>query len=100
MLIEFIALFITPLIALAWYDRLTQGKMNMRQLIFAYSLFVVGINGLLYIIILHLLDHEAVVFTDKFFIKYLVASSLLAPAFALGLNLVRNTISVRISKND
>lgn len=100
MLIEAIALLAPPLLALGWYDRLRQGHLRPRQLMFAYAVFVCGINGLLYIVILHLLGHESVVFTDKFFIKYLIAGGLLAFAFALMLNLLRNSISVRITRNE
>lgn len=70
------------------------------MLVMTYGVFVVAINVCLYAATLYLLGHEAVVFTDKYFVKYLLVASVLSIIVPFAINLTEVTVSVKVSRSD
>lgn len=99
-MLEAIALLAPSLVALKFYNHLHHNKLNARMLVLTYGVFVIAINLCLYAIILYLIEHKPIVFTDDFFVKYLLASTALAIVVPFVVNLAEATVSVKVLRSD
>ena len=70
------------------------------MLVMTYGLFVVAINVCLYAVTLYLMGNQGVVFTDAYFVKYLIAASVLAIIVPFVVNLTEVTVSVKVSRSN
>lgn len=99
-MLEAIALLAPSLVALKFYNHLHQNKLDARMLVMSYGIFVITINLCIYAATLYLLGHEAVVFTDACFVKYLLVAALLALIVPFVVNLAESTVSVKVVRSD
>lgn len=98
-MLEAIALFAPPLIALRFYSHLHRNTLTARALVMAYGVFVIFINTCMYLAILYLLGQDSVTFEDKSFVNYLIAATLLAFIFPFVVNLIETTVSINVKRN-
>lgn len=99
-MLEAIGLLAPPLVSLGIYNHLRRGQLGVRNLMFAYAAFLIVINLALYVITLYLFKHPEVVFTGSYFVKYIAAGSLLAVVSAFGFNLLQNSVSVTVKRDE
>ena len=97
-MLEFIALLAPSLIALKFYNHLQNNALPARILVMTYGLFVVLINLALYAGTMYLAGHDGVVFTDSYFIKYLLGALVLSVILPFMVNLAELTVSVKVSR--
>lgn len=99
-MLEAIGLLAPPLVALGIYNHLRRGQLGLRNLLFAYAVFLIVINLILYVITLYLFRNPEVVFTASYFVKYLAASSALAVVLPFAFNLLANSVSVTVRRDE
>lgn len=99
-MLEAIALLSPALVALRFYDQLHENKLPTRILVTSYGIFVILINLSLYAATLYLANHEDIVFTDAYFIKYLICALVLSVIMPFVVNLTEATISVKVTKSN
>ena len=97
-MLEAIALLAPSLVALRFYDHLHRNKLPARMLVMSYGVFVLIINIALYAATLYLANHDGIVFTDTYFIKYTLCALVLSGIMPLVLNLAESTVSVKVIK--
>ncbi len=98
-MLEAIALFAPPLIALRFYSHLHRNKLSARSLIMTYGVFVIFINLCMYLSILYLLGQQSVSFDDKAFVNYLIAAVVLAFIVPFVVNLIETTVAIDVKRN-
>lgn len=98
-MLEAIALFAPPLIALRFYSHLHRNNLSGRSLVMSYGVFVIFINLCMYLTILYLLGQPDVGFEGKGFVTYLIAAVVLAFIVPFVVNLVETTISIDVKRN-
>jgi len=98
-MLEAIALFAPPLIALRFYNHLHRDKLSARALTMSYGVFVIFINLCMYLAILYLFGQKSVNFDDKSFINYILAAVVLAFIFPFVVNLLESSISINVKRN-
>lgn len=97
---EAVALLAPALMALGFYSHLHRDKLSNRKLIFAYGIFAVFINLCSFLLILYIFGRETVEFTGRSMVVYLISSTLFALMLPFVVNLIENTVSVEVKKND
>lgn len=98
-MLEAIALFAPPLIALRFYSHLHRNKLSARSLIMSYGVFVIFINLCMYLAILYLFAQDSVAFDDKSFVGYVVFATILAFIVPFVVNLAETTIAIDVKRN-
>ncbi len=98
-MLEAIALFAPPLIALRFYNHLHGNKLTARSLTMSYGVFVVFINLCMYLTLLYLLGNNAVTFEGRSFVLYTLFATILSLIFPFVVNLIETTISIDVRRN-
>lgn len=98
-MLEIIALLAPSLVALKFYNHLNHNSLPARTLVMTYGLFVLIINAGIYAAALYLAGHDGVVFTDSYFIKYVLVALVLAIIVPFVVNLSEATLSVKVSRS-
>ena len=98
-MLEIIALFAPPLVALRFYSHLHRNKLSARHLIMSYGVFVLFINLCMYLTILYVLQQPKVSFDDKTFVSYALFATLLSLVIPFVVNMIENMVSVEVKRN-
>ncbi|MGO3702163.1 MAG: hypothetical protein ACTJG2_03190 [Candidatus Saccharimonadales bacterium] len=99
-MLEIIALLAPSLVALKFYNHLHYNTLPARTLVMTYGLFVILINLCLYAATIYLAGHDAIVFDERYFIKYLLLSLGLSIVIPFVVNLAEATVSVKVSHSN
>lgn len=93
-----IALFAPVLLSLSLYNRLHQGELSNRQLVFAFGGFSLLINLCSHLVIVMILG-QMVSFEDRSLILYMIISAVFSVILPFVVNLIENSVNIDVEKN-
>lgn len=99
-MLEVIALTAPTLVALGFYNHLHRNQLSTRKLVFNAGVFAIFINACCYLVVLYMFGNDEVVFTDKFFVKYLILATAFSLVLPFVVNLIEHTVAIEVKKND
>jgi len=97
---ELIALLAPALMALGFYNHLTRNRLPAKKLLFAYGTFVVLINLTSFLFIIFIVGKDIFYIGNRTFVAYLLVASVFSIIMPFVVNLVEQTVSIEVKKND
>ncbi len=94
-----IALLAPALVAIGFYNHLHRDNLSTRKLFFSYGVFSLFINLCSYMVI-ELIMNRSVSFEGKLFIFYLIISAIFSFVLPFVVNLIEQSISIEVKRND
>lgn len=94
---QFISIFLPAFVALKLFDHLHHNKLDLKDLIIYYGIFVILIRYSAVLMTRYVFDLESYYFGNVFSIKYITVALIMAVLIPLFVSLVLKAITINIS---